>query len=410
MRILYVLSNISFPPMEGAHEQTLRVIKGMADRGHRCVVVTFVTSRKNFDEKAFKDYAPNVEILDVLTNRRSYTSTLLINTLISSRGNFFFSRHAIGKVLASSSDRMFETVMDEASARFEIIHAEGIPLAPVLKASKPIPVVFSTVDAWSMRQKRLFLAAKTVKERVLRLISYGIAVFAERTYLKRFKYVHVVSESDAEYLRGETRLESIVAIPVSLPIDVKISNEAASTSRGREIVVSGDIRVSYVMDGICDFLEAAVPRMTSEFADTTFRVLSRAPAFGRLGEIVGRWPAQIRVEAWVQDFAATLAGASVIVLPDASGSGLKNRTVVAMASGRPVVGTTWAFEGVGMRNWREGVSSKTTVGLVDGVVACLRKPSFANRIGRKGARHASENFRLESVLTRWEHLYADAAA
>lgn len=388
MRILYVLSNISYPPNEGAHEQTLRIIKGIANRGHDCTIAAFVVTRESFDVTKFRDYAPNVNVAIVLCNRGTYTGILLRNSL-----ERFPGRRRLGALIGRRSvlteaDRQLRTWLGREAGAYDVVHAEGIPLAPIVHEQVSRPVIFSTVDAWSMRQRRLMRGAASLRDKLQRLVSYGVARFAEHRYLGDFQHVHVVSPSDAAYLRAQTSLESVVSIPVSLPGGMQFS-DTQRHDPSRTILISGDIRVSYVMDGICDFLDAAMPRLLADFGNVTIRLLSRAAAFGRLAEIVARWPERIVVEAWVPDFVAALNAADIVVLPDASGSGLKNRTVVAMASARPVVGTRWAFEGTGMRNWRDGIRGDTVDELIAGVLTCLRRPKLAGRIGRRGARHAN---------------------
>jgi glycosyltransferase involved in cell wall biosynthesis len=411
MRILYALTNISFPAREGAHEQTLRVIKGISERGNACCILAFVTDGDSFDEAAFRSYAPDVEIAGIFHNSGTYTGILLRNMLAASPQLAFPGcKNVMFSFMLTPADRILRESLGSLASRFDVIHGEGIPLAPIVQSEVTKPVIFSTVDAWSLRQRRLLSMTTSVKGKVMRTFSYFVALSGERFFLKRFRYVHVVSPNDADYLLRRRGLPAVVSVPVSLPDELNTVPASRSRELRKTILFCGDIRVPHVLEGICAFLNLATPILLREFPSINIRLLTRAAAFGNLEGIVARWPSVISVETWVDDFVGALASADVIVLPDASGTGQKNRTVVALATGRPVVGSGWAFEGIRARTWRECIIARSQSEMVEGVLACLRRSSLGDVVGRNGAKFAQRHFRLESVLNSWERLYASTAA
>lgn len=66
----------------------------------------------------------------------------------------------------------------------------------------------------------------------------------------------------------------------------------------------------------------------------------------RYGEVLAGVPIanQVEISSWVEDFNALIDRASVVVLPDLAGTGIKTRALQSMARGKPIVGTYVAFE------------------------------------------------------------------
>jgi glycosyltransferase involved in cell wall biosynthesis len=172
------------------------------------------------------------------------------------------------------------------------------------------------------------------------------------------------------------------------------------------VAMWGDIRVGYLHDGMLNFLRGVLPLMEMRNISCKFEVLARSEPSPELISLQNDFPGRVDVLGWVDDIRAKLAAARVIVLADANGTGLKNRTIFALASGRPVLGTKFAFEGINVRNYYEGVRVDSAVAFAQLLPAMLARPSLLTRIGLRGARFARHEFGTREVIEKWERTYA----
>ena len=115
---------------------------------------------------------------------------------------------------------------------------------------------------------------------------------------------------------------------------------------------------------------------------------------------------EIRFLAWHDDIDALLRSADVVVLPDAAGTGLKNRAVHAMACGVPVVGTATAFEGFDVADECDAMVKSTAETFADAITRVLSNPAGARKIAVAGQKFALGRYGALAVGQRWLALYA----
>jgi glycosyltransferase involved in cell wall biosynthesis len=108
---------------------------------------------------------------------------------------------------------------------------------------------------------------------------------------------------------------------------------------------------------------------------------------------------------WVQDIDAELRQADAVVLPDTSGTGLKNRTLHAMACGIPVIGSTHAFEGFPVRKGVQAHVHDDAAGFADALMKVLHHPDHASGMSMAGRQFAVNGYGIESIASRWCDLY-----
>jgi glycosyltransferase involved in cell wall biosynthesis len=385
-RIVFVLSNFTYPPREGLHAQSAHLIHGLAARGWLLRVIVLARDTRLLDASGFAAWCGANASIQVVRCRLNYPLLLLRNL-------FFWPwpPAVLGRVAAQAGD---------APA---VAHLEGIGLVPLVARLRRMPTVLSTVDAWSLRQLRLSVAARGAKKLFLRAYA-GLTSFAERRYLPQASAVHVVSESDADWLRSAVPRADIRAIPVAL-IDGATATAAQAPRAGMRVVVWGDIGVPHLRAGLVWLLREVRPRVDAVLPGVRWTVLGRTPpdpqtrALARDAEFL----------AWVDDVAALLRSAGAVALPDASGTGLKNRAIHAMACGVPVVGTPAAFEGFAVMDNREALVRAGPADFADALRNMLASPDEARRVGNAGREFALRGFGPDAVIARWEALYREIA-
>jgi len=394
MNILFAFANYSYPPKEGMHVQITLLLQQMQKLGHRCFVVTYVKNGFVLDVTRFQRECPGVELVGVFPTSSGYSALGVKNLLRNFvPASLFPGLHAFTACIRNA-------VVQHG---VDVIHLEGIPLAPDLAQFKEVPVLFSTVDAWSLRQWRVMGRAPGLLRKLFRFAGYWFSRFLEQCYFPRAAAIHVVSGEDARYLQNLVPRANVVAIPVSMDARwAHVNLDSLPSMQAGSVLFSGDIRVDYIRDGLVWLLDAVWPQLPDP--RLTLRVLGRAQPDPLLRQKALRCAAVEFVD-WVEDFDAELAKAGVVVLPDQTGTGLKNRLIHALALARPVVSTSAVAEGIDVQSGTHLLVADTAKAFADAMHRFLSDTGFALRLGSAGRRAMLQTYAPAQVAALWDAQY-----
>lgn len=394
MKILFACANYTYPPMEGMHLQFTLLLKQMQKLGHECFLVAYVRDGYVFDQERFARECPGVQVCGVMPTRSGYSSLGLKNLL----------RNFLPKGLMPQLGAFVQTIRSVCVQQsIDVIHLEGIPLAPDLPLLQPTPVLFSTVDAWSLRQWRVMQRTSRASSKIFRLGGYCFSRMLEQIYFPGAKAIHVVSEEDADYLRKLLPDNNVVTIPVSMDMRLEqIQLQHLPPSECGLMLFSGDIRVDYIRDGLMWFLVQVWPKLCTK--QLHLRVLGRAQPDAELAEkasVCGT----VEFIDWVDDFDAELSKASVVVLPDQTGTGLKNRLIHALALARPVVATSAVAEGIPVQSGKQMLIADIAETFAAAVDRMLSDKDFGMSLGAEGREKMLELYAPARVAAQWDRCY-----
>ena len=282
-----------------------------------------------------------------------------------------------------------------------VVHLEGIGLVPLVSGLSSQSVVVTTTDAWSLRQHRLAARARSWRLRWFLKAYAALSAWVERRYFPLAGAVQVVSPVDAAYLRHAVPAARVHVIPIALSSqpDLRPVRSTVPMGEPRTVLFWGDIRVAHIADGLKWLLHEVMPLVEPK---ARWVVLGRHAPEAALQAMAP----VVQFVNWVEDVDRFLQAADVVVLPDAEGTGLKNRAVHAMACGVPVVGTPSAFEGLAVTDEVEAMVKADAVQFADGVSRLLVDAGLSERMGQSGRQFAIEGYSIEAVGKCWSELYA----
>jgi glycosyltransferase involved in cell wall biosynthesis len=99
----------------------------------------------------------------------------------------------------------------------------------------------------------------------------------------------------------------------------------------------------------------------------------------------------------------------VIIVPIWRGGGTRLKVLEALATGRPVVGTTLGVSGIGFRDGVHGITCDAPSELANAVAALIDDVTRAKALGAEG-RALAERYRWRTCLSPAEDLYRRYAA
>lgn len=336
LKILFLLQDVPFPVSDGMRWKVFYLLKYLS-KHHQCDVIAF-TDRTG-DLGALREELPAVNWL--ATVPRVGNLARAMNAALQ----LLLGRPAsLGRFQSREYLRCLCGAMKVE--HYDVLHFDIVNIAQYWRADAAS--VHSPNDATSLFYSRMAQSAGSFFTRLrLRLGAFLLRRY-ERRFYPRFTKVHVVSQVDANYLRKGIPNADIVFIPFGVDAEKADSGGAPrQVNDGRKpvVLVLGGANVPGVAVGIQEFVEQAIPLLAMKYPDAEFRIQGRGT--DRLLERL-KMPrdANVYASTWVDDLDAVIQEATVVVLPDKAGTGIKTRALQALACGTAVIGTRVAFEGL----------------------------------------------------------------
>jgi glycosyltransferase involved in cell wall biosynthesis len=396
MRILYLLADFPFPLTKGTRVQTFNLLRYMA-RNNECHVLSFLEGPIDIGIENFKCMIQGVRILGLFKRKSGFKLQLArIKHLL--RGNPMF--------LARWEDDAFVRAVVNAfrNTHYDLVHLEGIQLVPYISLCHTKPTILSTIDAIS------FVQSQTVEKYFLKKAYRKFAAWStarfERKNLSKATKIHVVSQPDCLYLRSRIPSLDVENIEIGVPeelINYKFIDSGLMENKPPRILFSGLLSAEGIARGLQQFLSKAYPSILKVFPDVQMVVLGQnAPsAVRRRVESVPN----VQYIAWARDYYAELAKSQVIIFPDLSGTGIKNRVIQAMALAKAIVGSPIVFEGIPIKDGIHCYVRTIDEGFSHAVIALLKDVRLREQIGASASQLVLNNYTMDVVGLKWLSLY-----
>lgn len=380
MRIAYVVSDLTYPAREGLHEQTLLSVAAARQAGHSVDVLGFLKSPPSAELRYLFSRDPIVRAFP----------TLVVGLLSAFSPEFLL--------------RKAEKGLLQQLRLYDAVHLEGAASAGLARKGIASKTVVSFVDPPSRRQLRLSRDSSGLARLAHRALAFAASML-ETTCFRRSTLSHVVSPSDAAYLRKKYPTIEVVSIPVALPIALVPAGATRGENDDRtvKVLVIADLRQRHMVTAVDTFLDDVAPDLTRVERSVQIEILCRTlpnDAMSEKGRALG-----VLFTDWVSNYEQKLMSADIIVAPDLVGTGLKNRVIQAMACSKPVVGTEVAFEGIeatdGLNCFRYSRPSEAT-GKIKRLVG---DHNLREEMGHAARQFSIDRYNPQRVLAQWIAVY-----
>jgi glycosyltransferase involved in cell wall biosynthesis len=160
-------------------------------------------------------------------------------------------------------------------------------------------------------------------------------------------------------------------------------------------------------DAVKWFVKDILPLIRRQRPDATFQIIGRNPtdAVRQLAEVHG-----VEVTGFVEDFRPLVARASVYVCPLRAGSGMKNKTLEAMAMGKAIVTTAEGASGIGGNDGIEYALADSAEAFAARVCQLMSSPAERARLGTAARSLAAARYSWERTGALFEAAYRRVAA
>jgi len=395
MNLLVLSSRPPWPPTRADQMTVDRLVRFMAARGHRVDLLCF--AQNGAEERALHEALDPVcrRIWTVLLSRwQSYLSTAasLAGSLPMQVGYFRSAamRRRVREIAAAGDyDLVYTHLIRMAS------YSEGLPgpkvlglqISQGLNLGRLIEHARDPARRWFYR----------IEERRVRPYEAEVAAAYDRVFL--------CGPRDIMEIAKTAPVPNAVVCPHGQDIPPMERIRGAVREPGT-IVVSGVMATYTNVDAVRWFAREVFPQVERAFAGAKLWIVGRRPQ--RAVRALAR--ANVLVTGEVPDVVDWLCRASVAVAPLRIGAGMQNKVVQALGCELPVVATPVANEGIGAEPEKEIVLREDPEAFAQAVVALLRDPAAAARLGQAGRRFAETHWSWETHFSRMERIFRDLAA
>lgn len=403
MRILFLLPDFPYPPTTGGRLKIFNELLFLSER-HQCDILCFGTPTEKQKSTLLKAL-PKINILQTVPQisgifKQLLTLVRLLCGVPPSFGTFSSARFkaALKKHLTQGN--------------YDVIHYDIVNMAQYLPLASHLPSVHSPNDATSLVYFRVAKKMPWSISKIFMLISaVNLRRFERRNY-QHFSKVHVVSNTDAEYLKNLNSLINVDVIPITLN-DVELVKltplESAANRKTQDfkIICTGNLGNPAIAEGVENFIKHAMPLIVSKVPSSQFLMLGQNIKSNLYEQILGH--KNIKFYSWVDNYRSFLAEGDVVLMPDCSGPpGAKTRAVQAMSLGLPVVGTASAFDGIPFTNGKHGLIYSSMDECAELMLMLFKDKAKRDRLGDNAHTLIKNTFSLHILGPRYERLYLDA--
>lgn len=449
MHILFLTPQLPYPPQQGTAIRNYGLIRGLSER-HQISLLSFCEP----DQELSSDVANPLLVLC----RCVETVPVPSPRPMTRRAVDTFTHRLpdMGLRLASTA---FANQLAAwlARERFDVVHVEGIEMAPYLdvllderhrvgtqtqikpsgkqsRGRRSPLVIFDDHNCEYMLQKSYALVDARIPRRwagaLYSLVQWQKLRRYEATVCRRAHHVLAVSQTDAMALRrlvpglGVTVISNGIDTDLYQPIPL---NDAPD--RGVEqpptLVFVGKMDFRPNVDAVRWFAEAIWPRVRAEVPEARFYAVGQRP-HPQLHYL--RADPSLTLTGWVDDPRPYIGRAAVYVAPLRMGSGTRLKLLEAMALGKAIVSTRMGAEGLtdpaseqplGKTHAGSPVDGQAThdrelvlvndndpAAFAEAVIALLRDPARRARLETAARAFVRAHYDWRVIIPRLEELYA----
>lgn len=262
-----------------------------------------------------------------------------------------------------------------------------------------IPIITDFVDVDSEKWRAYGISATWPMSWVYAREADTLSRFEARVASKSAHSI-LVSEDEAMLMReklGERNIDAVVqGIPNGVDTSVFAPENYGGHATERRIIFTGAMDYAPNVEAVVWFAENVFERLRKKIENIEFLIAGRpvAPAVQRLDKQDG-----ITVLGGVDDMAAEIAAADVVVAPLQTARGIQNKVLEGMAMAKPVVCTRAANEGINAQDGVAVVLSESPEEFVDAICALLNSAAMRQSVGDASRDFVGQKFSWEAAFS-----------
>jgi glycosyltransferase involved in cell wall biosynthesis len=397
MKILFLTNKLPHAEVAGGHRIIYQRIRHLVEQGHQVGLLTFVRDEKQEQLDSLNPLLCEMQTLPY--PRRNILLRAFHDYIALSRPAVFWKSysHDMMKAVGEVAEKgRYDIIVAEFSEMGQYLHKNPY-LSAIHKVVSCHRCVTSSYEKYTaLGEINLHLYLKSLPQlRGLEKYEFDMYRSADR--------ILVLTPQDRFVMHYYAPDLAISVVPSG--VDIRYLQAHPPMPKEPIVLLSGYMSDPANADGVRWFYHHIWPRLSRRHPDVKFYIVG-AGVSSRIRRLAKKDP-HIIVTGAVEDIRPYRARARVFVAPLRLGSGMRLKTLEAMASGVPVVSTSLGMAGVEAQTGVNCLVADTPELFTQSVDWLLSDPALAERMAASARELAEEKHSLESGLRRFENTLKD---
>ncbi len=281
----------------------------------------------------------------------------------------------------------------------DLIHVQGHFAGLSLIGLHEVPKLLDLTDSMTLYFKRRIKVEKKLGDRLNESFISNWYKNIERTLLKNYKVVTVVSEKDRLELKSIYKYASIQVIPNG--VDTDFFHPFSQKEYNPSIFFHGTMHFEPNVNAVMYIYNQVLPFIRKEIPNLKFFIIGSDPTPDIMKFNDGK---NVIVTGEVDDIRNYISKCNIALMPMKSGSGIKNKILEAMAMEKPVVTNTMGAEAFDEETQNTLLIGENEEEIAQYVIKLLKNPQIRQNIGKK-SRIMAKKYSWDETTQEYEKLY-----
>ena len=392
MKILMLTPYLPYPLLSGGQIRTYNLLKKMS-RKHEITLFALI---KNNQERQYigelKKYCQVVRVFK--RSSKPFTWRNILRTAFSSYP-FLVIRNHVAEVITAVKQEL-------ANHQYDLIHAETFYMMPNIPQTKtPVLLVEQTIEYLGYES----FAAST-RWRILRpLLNIDIAKikYWEKYYWQACNHLVTMSDDDKQFIAKQIGQKDKISIVANGVDAAWFSEKKFARARQPTLLSVGTFKWLPNVEAVKFLVTKVWPKLKQQRLDLKLWIVGNAPT----KEILAyqNSDTQIEVSGGIPDIREAFCRAHILLAPVFSGKGTRYKILEAMASGLPVIATSTAVEGLGVRDGVEVVVADTADKMATAALELLQNRAKQQSLASQGKKFVQTHYDWNLIAAELDQVY-----
>ncbi|MBN2472277.1 MAG: glycosyltransferase [Anaerolineae bacterium] len=271
-----------------------------------------------------------------------------------------------------------------ATTPYDVVHLfGGVHVYEFRALVEHLPNVITPYESFSLLLERTLARAESLRDQATTRALLSMARQFERWMFRGYDRVVVVSDRDAETLRGLAPGLPLAVIPNG--VDLETLRPTGQKATRPTLVFTGNYEYAPNLDAAFVLIREIFPLVRAALPEAELLIVGANPP----PELLALAGDGVQVTGHVPELAPYLDAAHVYVCPLRVGAGIKNKVLAAMAMRTPVIGTPLSFDGIAVTPGEDVLTAETPDEFAAAILRLLREAALRDRLAA-GARACIE--------------------